>query len=284
MTSLKQSKLAFIGGGNMAFAIIGGLITQGIPRQNIWIAEPCELNRHKMAALGVHTTPSNVEAGSHADLVIIAVKPQVAKVVCQELAATWSQREALPLVISIAAGITVESLKGWLRTRDRRTAHSVRVMPNTPALLGQGASGVFASADVTEQENKLVNTLLGSVSQATEWVNKEELLDVVTGLSGSGPAYFFAMVEHLIASATALGLQQEQATRLATQTCLGAGRMLVESSYSPAQLRKNVTSPNGTTHAALQTFEALEFKHTVEKAVTAARNRAAEIGNTIGKL
>ncbi|KAE8135092.1 pyrroline-5-carboxylate reductase [Aspergillus pseudotamarii] len=284
MPFLKESKLAFIGGGNMAFAMISGIITQGVPRQNICIAEPYEVNRNKIAVLGVHTTTSNIEAGSNADIVIIAVKPQVAKVVCEELGAAWSQRATLPIVVSIAAGITLESLKGWLRTSDRRTAHAVRVMPNTPALLGQGASGVFASADVTAQEKELVNTLLGGVSQETEWVDKEELLDVVTGLSGSGPAYFFIMVEHLIASATALGLQQEQATRLATQTCLGAGKMLVASSYSPTQLRENVTSPNGTTHAALQTFEVLGFKHIVEKAVIAATNRAAEIGNKLGKL
>ncbi|OGM49653.1 pyrroline-5-carboxylate reductase [Aspergillus bombycis] len=283
MSSLEQSKLAFIGGGNMAIAMIGGLITQGIPKQGIWVAEPCEVNRNRMATLGVHTTTSNFEAGGHADLVIIAVKPQVAKTVCEELVAAWSHRDTLPLVISIAAGITLESLKGWLQTDDHRAAHCVRVMPNTPALLRQGASGVFASTDVTEQEKDLVNTLLGSVNQVTEWVNKEELLDVVTGLSGSGPAYFFAMAEHLVASATALGLQQEQATRLATQTCLGAGTMLVASSNSPAQLRKNVTSPNGTTHAALQTFEALGFKDIVDNAVTAATNRAAEIGNTLGK-
>lgn len=297
----------------MAIAIIGGLIAQGVPKQGIWVAEPCEVNRNRMATLGVHTTTSNSEAGGHADLVIIAVKPQVAKTVCEELVAAWSQRDTLPLVISIAAGITLEILKGCLQTDDRRVAHCVRVMPNTPALLRQGACGVFASADVTEPEKELVNTLLGSVNQVTEWVDKEELLDVVTGLSGkfcrtvslpfcfvlnsscivdveqadcyvgSGPAYFFAMVEHLVASATTLGLQQEQAVRLATQTCLGAGTMLVASSNRPAQLRKNVTSPNGTTHAALQTFEALRFKDIVDKAVTAATNRAAEIGSTLGK-
>ncbi|KNG80184.1 pyrroline-5-carboxylate reductase [Aspergillus nomiae NRRL 13137] len=283
MPSLEQTKLAFIGGGNMAIAIIGGLIAQGVPKQGIWVAEPCEVNRNRMATLGVHTTTSNVEAGGHADLVIIAVKPQVAKTVCEELVAAWLQRDTLPLVISIAAGITLETLKGCLQTNDRRVAHCVRVMPNTPALLRQGACGVFASADVTEPEKELVNTLLGSVNQVTEWVDKEELLDVVTGLSGSGPAYFFAMVEHLVASATTLGLQQEQAVRLATQTCLGAGTMLVASSNRPAQLRKNVTSPNGTTHAALQTFEALGFKDIVDKAVTAATNRAAEIGITLGK-
>ncbi|CAG8180261.1 unnamed protein product [Penicillium salamii] len=283
MPSLQESKLAFIGGGNMASAIIGGLVNKGVNKQNICVSEPWDVNREKMAALGVRTTTSNIEAGGDADLIIIAVKPQVTKGVCEELGAAWSPRATLPVVVSIAAGITLDSLKGWLKTSDGRTAHTVRVMPNTPALVGEGASGVFASADVTEAEKELVNAMLGSVSKATEWVDREELLDVVTGLSGSGPAYFFAMVEHLVASATALGLSEEQATRLATQTCLGAGKMLVESSDAPSQLRKNVTSPNGTTHAALQMFESLNFKETVDKSVQAATSRAAELGNTLAK-
>ncbi|KIA75659.1 Pyrroline-5-carboxylate reductase [Aspergillus ustus] len=307
MPSLQSSKLAFIGGGNMASAIIGGLLNQGIPAQNITVSEPWDVNREKIAGLGVHTTTDNVAAGGDADLVIIAVKPQVTKAVCEELAKAWSSREGLPVVVSIAAGITLASMAQWLRTSDGRTAHLVRVMPNTPALVGEGASGLFASADVTDDEKELVSALLGSVSKATEWVDSEELIDVVTGLSGayyhdyyistaknhsvltnpvpgSGPAYFFAMVEHLIASAKALGLPEEQATRLAAQTCLGAGKMLTTSSDSPTQLRKNVTSPNGTTHAALETFNALGFNETVDKAVKAATDRAAELGNTLGKL
>ncbi|KAL5360460.1 pyrroline-5-carboxylate reductase dimerization-domain-containing protein [Aspergillus floccosus] len=284
MPSLQQSKLAFIGGGNMASAIIGGLVSQDINPSNIIVSEPFAPNREKVAALGVQTTTANGEAAGAADVVVIAVKPQVTKAVCQELAAAWAQRATLPVVVSIAAGITLGSLKEWLQTGDGRSAHVVRVMPNTPALVKEGASGALASEDVTAEEKELINALLATVSKATEWVDREELLDVVTGLSGSGPAYFFAMVEHLVASATALGLSQEQATRLAAQTCLGAGKMLVESSDSPSQLRKNVTSPNGTTHAALQTFEGLKFDEIVDKAVKAATSRAAELGNTLGKL
>lgn len=184
MSPLHQSKLAFIGGGNMASAIIKGLAAQGINKQNITVSEPWDVNRNRLAAEGVRTTESNVEAGGQADLVVIAVKPQVAKNVCEELGAAWSNRAKLPVVVSIAAGVTLGSLREWLRTSDGRTAHIVRVMPNTPALLGEGASGLFASADVTADEKELVNSLLGSVSKATEWVAKEELLDVVTGLSG----------------------------------------------------------------------------------------------------
>ncbi|KAL7932849.1 pyrroline-5-carboxylate reductase [Trichoderma chlorosporum] len=278
--SLQNSKLAFIGGGNMASAIIGGLANQGIDKQNIIVSEPWDVNREKIAATGVRTTTSNIEAGQDADLIIIAVKPQITKTVCQELGGSWSHRATLPIVVSIAAGITLDSLREWLKTSEGKTAPIVRVMPNTPALVGEGASGLYASEDVKESEKQLVDALLGSVSKATEWVDKEELLDVVTGLSGSGPAYFFAMVEHLIASATALGLPKEQATRLAKQTCLGAGQMLVTSSEEPAQLRKNVTSPNGTTYAALQTFESLGFDEIVDKAVKAATSRAAELGKS----
>ncbi|KAJ5899755.1 hypothetical protein N7495_004499 [Penicillium taxi] len=278
MPTLLSSKIAFIGGGNMASAIIGGLISKGVPTSNIIVSEPWDVNRAKLSATGIPTTTDNASAASSADIVIIAVKPQVAHDVCTELGASWTSRASLPILVSIAAGITLASLQEWSRTTDGRGAHVVRVMPNTPALVGEGASGAYASADVNGDEKELVNALLSSVSQATEWVDREELLDVVTGLSGSGPAYFFAMVEHLIASATALGLPKDQATRLATQTCLGAGKMLVESSDEPGQLRKNVTSPNGTTYAALQTFEKLGFEGIVDKAVQAATSRSAELG------
>ncbi|RYP47951.1 hypothetical protein DL768_006106 [Monosporascus sp. mg162] len=282
-SQLQKSKLAFIGGGNMAAAIIGGLTAKGIDKQNIFVSEPWDVNRNKMAETGVRTTASNAEASRDADLVILAVKPQVAQGVCRELAGAWTGRPAAPLVVSIAAGITLDSLRQWFAPENGGAPpHIVRVMPNTPALVGEGASGLYAGDDVADAEKELVTALLSSVSKATEWVDREELLDVVTGLSGSGPAYFFAMVEHLIASATALGLSKEQATRLAKQTCLGAGEMLTESSEEPSQLRINVTSPKGTTEAALKSFEASGLKEAVDKAVKAATSRAEELGKTLG--
>jgi pyrroline-5-carboxylate reductase len=168
----------------MAAAIIGGLLAKGIDKQYICVSEPWEVNRDKMAALGVRTTVSNVEASQDADLVVLAVKPQVAKGVCQELSGSWASRSAAPVVVSIAAGITLKSLVEWFRLPAGRTPHVVRVMPNTPALLGEGASGLYAGADVTDDEKTLVTALLSSFSKATEWVEKEELIDVVTGLSG----------------------------------------------------------------------------------------------------
>lgn len=184
--SLQQAKVTFIGGGNMAAAIIGGLLAKDIPKTNIYVSEPWDVNRDKMAALGVNTTTSNLEASKEADIVILAVKPQVTKVVCEELGASWKEtsRPALPLVISISAGITLASIADWFKAGGGDAPHIVRVMPNTPALVGEGASGLYAGGDVTEAERALTTALLGSVSKATEWVDKEELLDVVTGLSG----------------------------------------------------------------------------------------------------
>ncbi|CAJ2504065.1 Uu.00g114590.m01.CDS01 [Anthostomella pinea] len=286
-SQLKESKIAFIGGGNMAAAIIGGLTVTGIAKQNIVVSEPWAVNRDKMAAQGLRVTTSNADAARDAHLVILAVKPQVAQGVCRELADAWSSSSSSPLVISIAAGITLASLQAWFKPTGQEGAaappHIVRVMPNTPALVGEGASGLFAANDVSGAERELATALVRSVSKAVEWVDREELIDVVTGLSGSGPAYFFAMVEHLVESATKLGLTREQATRLATQTCLGAGKMLVESPEEPAQLRKNVTSPNGTTAAALDSFEASGFAGIVDKAVNAATTRGEELGRTLGQ-
>ncbi|KAK0388081.1 hypothetical protein NLU13_4325 [Sarocladium strictum] len=283
MSQLEGNKLAFIGGGNMAFAIISGLVSQGLSKESIIVSEPWEVNRNKVASLGVPTTTDNLEAARDADMVIIAVKPQVCKSVCEEMRSAWGHRTSLPIVLSIAAGITLGSLKNWTKTQDGKTAPIVRAMPNTPALVGEGAVGLFASEDVTDEHKKRLDTLLRSIAKAVEWVDREELLDVVTGLSGSGPAYFFAVVEHLIASATALGLPEDVATRLATQTCAGAGKMLVDSADSPAQLRTSVTSPNGTTHAALETFKKLNLDQIIDAGVKAATERGAELGESLGK-
>lgn len=168
----------------MASAIIKGLVGQGANKQNIIVSEPWDVNREKIASVGIKTTTSNVEAGEGADLVIIAVKPQVAKGVCEELGATWEKRSTLPIVVCIAAGITLGSLEEWLKTSDGRIAHTVRVMPNTPALVNEGASGLYASKSVTEEEKSLVDALLRSVSKTIEWVDQEHLIDVVTALSG----------------------------------------------------------------------------------------------------
>lgn len=185
MSQLEGNKLAFIGGGNMAFAIISGLVSQGLSKESIIVSEPWEVNRNKVASLGVPTTTDNLEAARDADMVIIAVKPQVCKSVCEEMRSAWGHRTSLPIVLSIAAGITLGSLKSWTKTQDGKTAPIVRAMPNTPALVGEGAVGLFASEDVTDEHKKRLDTLLRSIAKAVEWVDREELLDVVTGLSGT---------------------------------------------------------------------------------------------------
>lgn len=273
----------------MASAIIEGLISETFAshKSSIHVSEPWDVNRNKIAALGVRTTTSNAEAAAGANILILAVKPQVAKDVCTELASTFQQSSTPPLVVSIAAGITVSSIRKWCTpSSDGATPPPVvRVMPNTPALLGEGASGVYAGAGVSEEQKQLVTALLDSVSKVTEWVDKENLLDAVTAVSGSGPAYFFGLVEYMAAAGVALGLDEAQATRLAQQTCLGSGRMLVaDEKSSPAQLRRNVTSPKGTTEAAMKSFEASGFEEIVAKAVKAAAARGEELGRTLGEM
>jgi pyrroline-5-carboxylate reductase len=185
MPSIGSCKLAFIGGGNMATAIISGLLNTGVtPASHITVSEPVEAARSKLNTLGVNTTTSNVDATKDADVVVIAVKPQVTGTVCAELASAWASRSTLPTVLSIAAGITSASLCDWLRTKEGQVPHIVRAMPNTPALVGEGATGLFASPEVTGEEKELIGELLGSISRATEWVSEEGMLDVVTGLSG----------------------------------------------------------------------------------------------------
>ncbi|PBP25091.1 NADP oxidoreductase coenzyme F420-dependent [Diplocarpon rosae] len=279
---IQDSKLCFIGGGNMGAAIIGGLLAQGTSsKQNITVSEPFAATRQKVEdTLGVGTTTSNSDAARDADVLVLAVKPQVAKGVCEDLAASWisSNKQELPLIVSICAGIPLNALSTWFTLGDGRAPKVIRVMPNTPALLGEGASGSFAGPGVTEDEKSLVTALLEGFGKVSEWVDREELIDVVTALSGSGPAYFFLLVEHMISSAFALGLPREQAERLAKQTALGAGRMLAESPEAPGQLRVNVTSPKGTTEAALNSFQASGLEEIVGKALKAAADRGEELG------
>ncbi|CAL3971341.1 unnamed protein product [Diplocarpon coronariae] len=277
---IQDSKLCFIGGGNMGAAIIGGLLAQGTSApHHITVAEPWAATRKKVEdTLGVRTTTSNRDAARDADVLVLAVKPQVAQGVCEDLAASWTASAPRPLVVSICAGIPLQALATWLTPADGRAPKVIRVMPNTPALLGEGASGSYAGPGVTDDEKRLVTALLAGFGKVSEWVDSEELMDVVTALSGSGPAYFFLLVEHMVSSATALGLPREQAERLAKQTALGAGRMLVASPESPGQLRVQVTSPQGTTEAALNSFRASGWEEMVSKALQAAANRGEELG------
>jgi pyrroline-5-carboxylate reductase len=191
--SLQDAKIWFCGGGNMASAIIGGLLARGIPKQNISVSEPWDVNRNKFAEMGLQVSASNTEAfAAEADVAILAVKPQVAKDVCKQLGEAWGGKSKSPLVISIAAGIQLRELKAWFSEGGGREVPIVRTMPNTPALVGEGATGLYAGEDVSKEERELTSALIASVSQATEWVSEERLLDVVTGISGESSCFLLS--------------------------------------------------------------------------------------------
>lgn len=270
-----SAKIAFIGGGNMSRSLIGGLIARGMPPARIRVAEPVEALRQALASdFGVRVFDSVQAAAAEADIWLLAVKPQVMRQVCEDLAATCRSRN--PLLVSIAAGITTRQLQHWLGGE----ATVVRAMPNTPALLGAGVTGLFASAQVDAEGRRQATELLSAAGQ-TVWIDDEERMDAVTAVSGSGPAYVFLLAEAMQAAARAEGLPADAAATLVTQTLLGAARMLADSTEAPAELRKRVTSPNGTTQAAIETFQAGGFEALVAAAVRAAseRGRALSAAN-----
>ena len=266
-----QPTLCFIGGGNMARSLIGGLVARGQPAASIHVAEPHAPLREALAHdFGVRVHADNAEAASVAGVWVFAVKPQVMRAVAEALAPV-AQRSR-PLVVSIAAGITGVQLERWLGGE----LPVVRAMPNTPALLGAGATGLHANARVDAAQRTLAEGLLGATG-ITAWIPDEAAMDAVTALSGSGPAYVFLLAEAMQAAGEAQGLSAETAHALALQTVFGAARMLVESGESAATLRERVTSPNGTTQAALETFEAGGFRQLVAQAIARATERGREL-------
>lgn len=265
------AKIAFIGGGNMARALIGGLVDRGVPAARIAVSDPNPDTRAALAGeRGVSAHERNDEAAADADVWLLAVKPQAMRAVCEGLA-TMAQARS-PLVVSIAAGITTAQLDRWLGGGQA----IVRCMPNTPALLGAGATGLHANARVDQTRRALAEALLGAVGD-TVWIQDEPRMDAVTAVSGSGPAYVFLLAEAMEAAGIAQGLPPEAARALTLQTILGAARMLTGSGEPAATLRQRVTSPGGTTQAALETFEAGGFRALVADAIAAATRRGGEL-------
>ena len=266
-----DARIAFFGGGNMARSLIGGLLAHGTPASAIAVSEPnAELRTALARDFGVATHTDNAAAAQTADVLVLAVKPQVMHTVCAGLRGI--AQTSKPLVVSIAAGIRSDQLDAWLGG----DIAVVRCMPNTPALIGAGASGACANARVSPAQRKIAQDILGAIGTLA-WIDDEALMDTVTAISGSGPAYFFLLVEALEDAAAAQGMPRETARALATQTCLGAGRMLREDGAPPAELRRRVTSPNGTTQAALESFAASGFNAIVARAVAAATRRGGEL-------
>ena len=265
-----MTRLAFIGGGNMARSLIGGLLKTGAAASSIRVAEPQAQARDALGReFGVATFAENRLAAEDADVLLLAVKPQVMPALQAELSDVL--RRQRPLLVSIAAGVRLDQLERWFGALP-----IVRCMPNTPALIGAGATGLCANARVSPPQKAQAQHILDAVG-LTRWIEDEEQMDTVTALSGSGPAYFFALVEALEDAAVAQGMPRDTARALAAQTCLGAGRMLVESGEAPGELRRRVTSPNGTTQAALESFAADGLARVTARAVAAATRRGIEL-------
>ncbi len=274
---MSTPRIAFIGGGNMAASLIGGLRAQGIPASALCASDPGADKRTELHdSHGIDVFADNAQAIAGADVVVLATKPQVMQAVCRDLA---SSLQANQLIVSIAAGVTCASLQQWLGATPRAI---VRCMPNTPALLRQGVSGLFANAAVSAKQKEQAEQLLSAVGLAL-WLDREELIDAVTAVSGSGPAYFFLLIEAMTAAGEGLGLPRETAAQLTLQTALGAARMACESNADAAELRRRVTSPNGTTEAAIKAFQAGGFEGLVQQAMGAAAQRSAELAEQLGK-
>jgi pyrroline-5-carboxylate reductase len=268
--------IAFIGGGNMARSLIGGLIRAGTAAPSLAVGEPsAELAAALTRDFGIAASADNRAAVAGASTWVLSVKPQVMKPVCESLRVVAP--EFRPLVISVAAGIRIEQIEHWLGGG----VAVVRCMPNTPALIGAGASGLCANACVDPVQRRHAESIIGAAGFVA-WIDDETLMDTVTAVSGSAPAYFFLLVEALENAAVAQGLPRETARALAIQTCLGAGRMLAEDGAAPSELRDRVTSPNGTTQAALDSFGMDGFAAIVARAVAAATRRGREMSEEFG--
>lgn len=274
---MTSKTIAFIGGGNMAASLVSGLVSDGYDARRIVASDP---DREKLAGLaarfGIRSAADNPDAVRQADIVVLAVKPQRLKSVAMNIASEVQARR--PLVISIAAGVREKDIQSWLGN----DVVLIRTMPNTPAMLQAGATVLHAGPGVTDEQKNLGESILRAVG-LTRWVRDEEKMDAVTALSGSGPAYFFLVMESMEQVGLDMGLSAETARLLTLQTALGAARMAMESSDGPATLRERVTSPGGTTEKALAVFEAEGIRDLFHRALMSAKDRSVELSRRLGE-
>lgn len=273
---MKTRTIGFIGGGNMATSLMSGLIASGHSPQQLWVSDTTQslLQSHR-DQLNVNISTSNTTIVEEVDVVVLAVKPQILRDVAKEIAVGVRKKNAL--VVSIAAGISQASLSKWLGGE----VAVVRCMPNTPALVLTGATALHANQNVDDEQKDLAENILRSVGLAL-WVKEESMLDAVTAVSGSGPAYFFLLMEAMEKAALEMGLDEHTARLLIQQTALGAAKIALESAESPMQLRQRVTSPGGTTQKAIETFQSHDFSSLVADALGAARDRSVEMSAQLG--
>jgi pyrroline-5-carboxylate reductase len=271
-----MNTIGFIGGGNMAESLIGGLLTSGHKASLIHVSEPDKNRRNFLSTeYGISCVESNIKLVEKADLLLFAVKPQLLRQIAEPLQQAVQARQ--PLVLSIAAGVRSADLEHWLGG----ALAVVRVMPNTPALVGAGASGLYANHLVNSQQKNQAESIMRSVG-LTVWLENENQMDIVTALSGSGPAYIFRIIEAMEDAATRAGLARETSRLLAIETTLGAARLAMESNDSPAQLRHKVTSPGGTTEQGLKQLENGNIELIFQNVINAAIDRSREIGDELG--
>ena len=267
----KTTTIGFIGAGNMAYALISGLINNGLEASNIKLSDTdTTLLSQRELEFGVEVFTDNSQMVMQCDVVVLAVKPQILPSVCKQIKTHTHRRS---LMISIAAGVKSHNINAWLGGG----ISIVRTMPNTPALVGEGATGMVANDAVSNKQKTLAEQILGSVGEYF-WVKEETMLDAVTALSGSGPAYFFLMIESMTNAGIALGLDKQIAEKLSIQTALGASTMSKQSTDSARELRAKVTSKNGTTQAAIESFQEQNFEIIISRAMRTAFERAREIG------
>lgn len=270
---MQHSIISFIGAGNMATSLIKGLLKKNYPSKNIWATNNNVEQLDKLKKLNINLTTDNRHAAKMADIIVLAVKPQILKTVCNEF--TDLVQEKKPLVISLAVGINLTNIAHHLSSPSLAI---IRCMPNTPALIGCGATGLFANQNCTPIQKNAAEILFQNVG-ITVWLSTEEQIDVVAALSGSGPAYFFLFMEALEESAIELGLSKDNANLLTLQTALGSAQMAIEGKKSLAELRRQVTSPGGTTEQALKFLKKSNFSDMIKKALKEAKNRAEELTN-----
>jgi pyrroline-5-carboxylate reductase len=274
-SSRSSPRIVFVGGGNMASALIGGLIARGAPPASLQAIDPSPAQREALGTrFGIATHAASGDQVGRADVLVLAVKPQQ----MHEAVDALAPQIATQLIISVAAGVRATDLSRWLGGYSR----IVRTMPNTPALIGLGATGLAMLAGGSSADRTLAESIMQAVGQ-TVWVDDESMLDAVTALSGSGPAYVFRFIESMIAAGTALGLSPEQSRQLALQTVSGAAQLASASTEPVAVLRERVTSKGGTTAAALAVFEARGIDALVAQAMGAARDRSSELGDEFGR-
>ena len=270
---MQKTKISFIGAGNMGRSLIGGLIANGYPAELLSAADPDANQRRQLASLfNVSVHENNEQALAEAEVIVLAVKPQAMRNTLEQMLDGIQQ--AQPLVISIAAGIRLSAISAIVGAN----LPIIRVMPNTPSLIQAGAAALFANQQVKEQQRELAEAIMRSVGIAV-WVDDESKLDTVTALSGSGPAYFFLLMEAMEKAAAKLGLDEELARLLTLETAFGAAKMALESSHDPADLRKQVTSPGGTTESALKVMEQGKFIELVSAAIDSATTRSVELAD-----